>query len=117
MPRGEHDIAHLWDMLMAAREALSYASGVAEESYLRDRMRQRALERTIEVLGEAAGRVSAPGRLVLPGIDWRRIIGQRVVLAHRYAKVDQLLLYKTTRDKLPALVGQLERLLAEEARP
>jgi uncharacterized protein with HEPN domain len=109
----DRDIAHLWDMLSAAREALSYISRVPEEDYLRDRMRQRALERTIEVLGEAAGRVSEEAKLDLASIEWRRIVGQRIVLAHRYSKVDHAMLYKTTREKVPALVELLENLLQE----
>jgi len=117
MPPGDSDVAYLWDMLNTAREALSYVVRVPEQAYLQDRMRQRALERTIEVLGEAAGRVSEPRRTELSGVDWRRIIGQRIVLAHRYAKVDHALLYKTTRESVPVLIGLLERLLEQEGAP
>ncbi len=113
MPPDDSDVAYLWDMLNAAREALSYVQGVREETYLRDRMRQRALERTIEVIGEAASRVSEPGRSGLPGVDWRRIVGQRIVLAHRYTKIDHALIYKTTRESVPALIGLLEARLEE----
>ena len=113
MPPDERDVAHLWDMLSAAREALSYVARVSEARFLRDRMRQRALERTIEILGEAAGRVSESGRRNLAGIEWRRIVGQRVVLAHRYSKVDHALLYKTTREQVPALVERLAELLED----
>lgn len=117
MPPGESEVAYLWDMLNAAREALSYVQGVQETAYMRDRMRQRALERTIEVLGEAASHVSEPGRNDLPGIDWRRIIGQRIVLAHRYSKVDHALLYKTTRESVPELISLLEGKLEKGGRP
>lgn len=111
MPPGDSDVAFLWDMLITAREALSYVARVREEAYLQDRMRQRALERTIEVLGEAASRVSEPRRSDLPGVDWRRIIGQRIVLAHRYTKIDHALLYKTTRESVPVLIDLLEKQL------
>jgi uncharacterized protein with HEPN domain len=104
-------------MLKTAREALSYVARVMEEEYLRDRMRQRALERTIEILGEAASRVSESAKREFPGVDWRRIIGQRVVLAHRYTKIDQALLYKTTRESVPALIEELETLLQQGAQP
>jgi len=117
MPPGNSDVAYLWDMLKTAREALSYVARVREETYLRDRMRQRALERTIEVLGEAASRVSESGRSGLPGVDWRRIVAQRVVLAHRYAKIDHALLYKTTRESVPALIKLLEKLPEKGGQP
>ncbi len=111
MQPADGDVAYLWDMLNTAREALSYVARVREEAYLQDPMRQRALERTIEILGEAASRVSEPRRRELPDVDWRRIIGQRVVLAHRYTKIDHALLYKTTRESVPVLVELLENVL------
>lgn len=113
MPPADNDVAHLWDMLTTAREALSYVARVDEETYLQDPMRRRAVERTIEVLGEAASRVSESRRGELPDVDWRRIIGQRVVLAHRYTKVDPGLLYKTTRESVPALIALLQKQLNE----
>ena len=116
MSLDEHDTAYLWDMLQASREALSYLSRVSEARFLKDRMRQRAVERAIEVLGEAAGRVSAPARQDLVEIDWRRIVGQRNVLAHKYSKVDYALLYNTTRGKVPVLIGILETLLEDRSR-
>jgi uncharacterized protein with HEPN domain len=42
---------------------------------------------------------------------------QRIVLAHRYSKIDHALLYKTTRESVPALIGELERLLEKGSRP
>ncbi|MCC6212698.1 MAG: DUF86 domain-containing protein [Burkholderiales bacterium] len=116
MPPDKSDVAHFWDMLEVAREALSYVSPVPERHYLGDQMRRRALERTVEILGEAAGRVSESGRRSLDAIEWTAIVGQRVVLAHRYAKVDHALLYRNAREKLPVLIGHLESLLQEEGR-
>ena len=116
MPAGDSDSAYLWDMLETAREALSYVDGVREDAYLRDRMRQRALERTIEILGEAARRIGEPARSSMPGVDWRRIVGQRIVLAHRYSKIDHALLYKTTRESVPGLIDLLKDLLEKDAR-
>lgn len=115
MSPGDSDVAHLWDMLNTAREALSYVAQVPEEDYLRDRMRQRAVERAIEVLGEAASRIGESRRKSMPGIDWRRIVGQRIVLAHRYSKIDHALIYKTTRESVPELIGLLEGLLEKDA--
>jgi uncharacterized protein with HEPN domain len=116
MQLADSDAAFLWDMLETAREALDYVARVRLETYLSDRMRQRALERTIEVLGEAASRVSDAGRRSLPGVDWRRIVGQRIVLAHRYTKVDHALLHKTTLESVPPLIEQLQALLEKGGR-
>ena len=54
----ERDPAHLWDMLESARAALGYTRGVSAEGFSTDRLLQRAVEREIEIIGEAASRVS-----------------------------------------------------------
>jgi len=77
MPPDSRDAAHLWDMLSAAREAHGVVKGISLETFMADRLRLRALERTLELLGEAARRVSLPARASHPDIPWRALIGQR----------------------------------------
>ena len=113
MKSDEHDDAYLWDMLQAAREARSYVSRISLERYLKDRPRRRALERALEILGEAARRVSKSTRARHAGIDWRRIIGQRNVLAHEYGEVDDALLYRTARERLPELIRLMAKWVRE----
>jgi uncharacterized protein with HEPN domain len=100
-------------MLNAARLARGLLEGVSREAYLRERMRQLALERALELLGEAARRVSAAFQSAHPEIDWRRIVGQRNVLAHEYGAIDQERLYRTGIENLPRLIALLERILAK----
>lgn len=109
----ERDAAYLWDMLSAARLARELLEGVALEAYLGERMRQLALERALELLGEAARRVSEGFQSAHAQVDWRRIVGQRNVLAHEYGAIDQERLYRTGREHVPALVAVLERMLEE----
>ena len=80
----ERDAAYVWDTLKAARLAQELLEGTPRAAYLRDRMRQLALERALELVGEAARRVSAAFQSAHPEIDWRSIVGQRNVLAHEY---------------------------------
>jgi uncharacterized protein with HEPN domain len=54
----ERDRASLVDMIAAARQCLSYVNGLDLPSFSGQRMRVRAVERTLEILGEAARRVS-----------------------------------------------------------
>lgn len=107
----ERDAAHLWDMLSAARLAQGLLEGTTREAYLGDRVRQLALERSLELLGEAARRVSEAFRSAHPEVAWRAIIGQRNVLAHEYGVIDQERLYRTGKESVPGLVGALERIL------
>lgn len=105
------DAAHLWDMLEAAREVETMLAGHDLASFLENRMLLRAIERSVEILGEAARRVSQPFRAAHSEVPWRLIIGQRNILAHEYGQIDHELLYKTAVEDIPALIGQLQALL------
>jgi uncharacterized protein with HEPN domain len=117
MPPEERDAAHLWDMLSAAREARSIVAGMTRESFLADRIRVRALERALELVGEAARRVSPRGQRAHRDIPWRAIIGQRKLLAHEYGRIDHAILYETARMDIPALLKVLDRIVHKLPKP
>ncbi len=105
------DASYLWDMTQASREALDFTNGVTFSAYLQDRKLQRAVERAVEIVGEAAARVSLKLRDAHPEIPWRKIIAQRNVLAHEYGDVEPSLDWVLVTDHLPKLVAQIEPLL------
>lgn len=107
----ERDAGYLWDMLEAARETRELTAGVTLEMLLSDMRTRRALERTLELIGEAAGRVSDGMRQKHAEIPWNAIIGQRNIIAHRYAAIDYGLLFTTVTRDLPALNPTLERIV------
>lgn len=111
----ERDAAQLWDMLDAAREARAVVEGIPMDEYLGDRVRRRALERTMEILGEAARRVTPELQAACPEIDWRGLIGQRNILAHEYGRISHRLLYDAATKRLPELIAALERLIGAES--
>jgi uncharacterized protein with HEPN domain len=107
----QRDASYLWDMVQASREALEFTSGVTFNAYLQDRKLQRAVERAVEIVGEAAARVSPDLREAHPEIPWRKIIAQRNVLAHEYGDVEPSLVWALVTDHLPRLVAQIEPLI------
>lgn len=107
----DKDAAYLWDMLQAAREAAEMMHGHTLKLFLNNRILLRAIEREVEIIGEAARRVSASYPGSHPEIAWRQIIGQHNILAHEYGQIDHEILYKTATVDVPALIVQLEQLL------
>ena len=107
------DGGYMWDMLDTARETRELMQGFTLEALLADARTRRALERTLEVLGEAASRVSAPTRDAHAHISWAKIIGQRNIIAHGYAVLDYGRLFRTVTDDLPGLIDSLERIVDE----
>jgi len=80
-------------------------------TFLADRVLLRAIERGVEILGEAARLVSAAYKDAHPEVPWRLIIGQRNILAHEYGQIDHELLYKTAAEDIPVLIVLLQALL------
>jgi uncharacterized protein with HEPN domain len=107
----DRDAAYLWDMLDAARAISEFTAGIDFAEYEKDRMRQLAVERCIEITGEAARRVSAAVKDKRPDIPWRSIIGARNILAHEYADVSLDLIWVLVTRDIPALVSTLEKLV------
>jgi len=80
-------------------------------------MAPSAVERQLEVFGEACRKVSATLRTANPEIPWSRIVGLRNILAHRYYATDQSLLWEIIHTELPRALQHIERLLPPEPPP
>lgn len=111
MPVPANDASYLYDMLTYAQTVADMVRGLTREEYLIDRIRQLAVERAIEVIGEAARQVSDACQQAHPEIPWRPIIAQRHVLAHDYGEVDHERLWRVAAVHVPELIDQLRPLI------
>lgn len=116
MRRDERDRAHLWDMLDAAQAIAEFVRGKTYNEYLSNRMMRGAVERHIEIIGEAARRVSEETRQAQPDIPWHAIIGQRNVLAHQYDEILDEAIWAVATRRIPELIEQIHKLLPETLR-
>ena len=105
------DASFLWDMLKAARGIVEMTNGMEYADYLADRKTQLAVERQVEIIGEAARRVSESLRAANAEIPWQRIIAQRHVLAHEYGVIRQDLMWRVVSVHIPELISLLEPLI------
>jgi len=113
MPREDED--YLADMRSYAGRVLSFVEGLGFPEFARSGLRQYAVLKAVETIGEAASQVSASTRQTGPAIPWADIIGMRNRLVHTYYAVDLNIVWKTVQEDLPALVAQLEPLLPEQS--
>jgi len=107
----ETDIFRLRHMLDASREALSFASGRRRIDLNDDRGLVLILVKEIEIIGEAASKVSEETRLQLPEIDWKAIVGMRNRLVHVYFDINYDILWTTVKYEIPELIRELEKVL------
>jgi uncharacterized protein with HEPN domain len=99
-------------MLDYSREAIELAEKRRRADLDTDRMLQLSLVRLVEIVGEAATRVSAGTQQRHPQVPWPQIAGMRNRLIHGYDFVDYDILWQTVREDLPALVAALEPLVS-----
>ncbi len=113
----QHDDAtRLRHMLSNAREALEMARGRNRQDLDRDRMLELSLVRLLEIVGEAASRVTAETQQRFDRIPWAEIIGMRNRLIHGYDRVDLDILWTIVQDDLSHLVEELDAAL-QKAKP
>ena len=84
----QRDEALLLDILIAARRALKYMKGVSRADFEKNEMRQDAVTRPLEIVGEAAGQVSEEYREAHTDIPWHKKTGMRNRLIHEYFRVN-----------------------------
>lgn len=105
------DRVRLLHMIEAADEAISFIAGHTPTGLASDRKTLFAVIRCIEIIGEAAARVSDATRNSAPDVPWSAIVGMRNRLVHAYFDVDADLVWKTTSVELPVLKARLQALI------
>jgi len=108
------DSVRVQHMIEAAQAAIGFASGHQVPDLASDRMLLFAMVRAIEVIGEAAGKVSDELRHSSPEIPWAMIVSMRNRLIHAYFDIDREILWKTVKIELPALLSHLKALIESE---
>ena len=96
------------DMLNSAKLAQDFVAGVSWDDFQVDLMRQAAVTRQFEIIGEAARRISETSQAEIPDIHWHQIIGMRNRIAHEYDRLTLDRLWQTVQIALPELVVILE---------
>lgn len=112
MPRDRNDpskdAAWLLDMLTAARAVQSFIAGRTFEQYQSDLLLRSAVERQVEIVGEAARGMSDAFKAAHPEIPWRPIMAQRHRLAHDYGEINNALIWTVATIHVPKLIEQIQ---------
>jgi len=103
--------AHMLDM---ARKAVGKTQEIGEDVYNGDENLRLALAHLVQVIGEAARRVSPEGRAAHPEIPWFEITGMRSKIVHDYMNVDEDVVWQVVTQDLPHLILVLEKIVPPE---
>lgn len=110
--------AHLWDALEAAKKTQAIIDGLRLDDYVVDWIRQSAVERQLEIVGEALGRIRRDDLATAERIpDIHSVIATRNVIIHRYDDVDHVRVWAMLHQDIPVLIRVLQSLLDEFGPP
>jgi uncharacterized protein with HEPN domain len=108
------DLVRIKHMLESAKEAVSFARNRRRRDLDNNRMLTLSIVKSIEIVGEAASKVSRKIRNKYPEIPWANIIGMRNRLIHGYFGIDLERVWGTVKEDLPSLISKLERIISSE---
>ena len=108
------DDAWLLDMLLSARRAVGSAAPLTFSEFENDDLHQLAILKSVEIIGEAASRISEETKTKHPEVPWAKIIGMRNCFVHAGFAIQFDVLWQTVQEDLPPLIAQLEALVPPE---
>jgi uncharacterized protein with HEPN domain len=92
--------------------SMKVIEGMTLEQLQASRLHSRALERELEIVGEAVRNIPIEVQEMAPDIPWRRMGSLRNVLAHGYAGIDFAMIYYIAKDLAPNELGKIQQLIA-----
>jgi len=110
----QRDDAYLLDILESARASLSYVKGKLLDDFSKDMLCQDAVLHRLEIIGEAASRVSPETKQKYPFIPWQAMKGTRNVAIHQYDAIEFEVIWDIVQNDLPELVSALEKIIPPE---
>lgn len=106
----DEDRIRILHMIEAAEAVAQFVAGRKRNDLDQDRMLLFALVHAIEILGEAASKISPEARSAAPQVPWAAIISMRNRLIHGYFDTDTAVVWKTATGEIPALAPLLRTL-------
>lgn len=106
------DDAYLFDILDSARTVLEYMHGKTWETFSTDPLLQDAVVRRLEIIGEAAGRVSNEMQKKHASLPWQAMKGTRNRVIHEYDSIQLDIIWDIVQKDLPYLVKELEKIVS-----
>jgi uncharacterized protein with HEPN domain len=105
------DLVYVGHMVDTANKAIGFVRGLTRADFDNNELLRLSLTHLLQVIGEAARRVSLEFRAAYPQVSWKAIVGMRSKVVHDYLSVDEDIVWDTVTNELPSLVEELEKIL------
>ena len=110
MPLNENDLSYLIDIVECIMDINEFTNSIEYHQFEKEKMRKLAVERQLEVIGQAANKISIETQNNLEGIEWKNIIGLRNKLAHDYGEILAERIWIITKEPIQELLKELEKI-------
>ena len=110
------DLVKLSDIVTYGERALRHLGDMSLEQFLADEKTFDGVIRCIQIVGEAAWKISRAVQVAHPDIPWMQVAGMRHRLVHDYGEVDPSITYRTAMTHLPDLIRRI-RLILDQGEP
>lgn len=114
MKKADGDHARLLHILEAIQYIHSFTAGKVKADIYGDPMLRFAIERQLEIIGEAANHLSDDLKTTRPEIEWRKIVAFRNFVAHEYVGIDLELVWDIVINKIPPLHSTISDMLSTQ---
>lgn len=103
------DIEYCLDRIRTLTSSLEF------EEFTHNLMKQEAILRNLEIIGEAVKNIPEEARRLYPDIDWVRIAGIRDIIIHQYFGIDLEIIWDILANKIPVFDVQVRLMIQKES--
>ncbi len=98
------------DILQSIKDIESFSRGLTKEKFIKNKLKQNAIIRSLEIIGEAVKNIPDSFREKYPKIQWKKIAGFRDVLSHAYFGVSMERVWNTIEQDLSELREEISKI-------
>ena len=110
MPLNEKDLSYFIDIINCIMDINEFTGSIEYYQFEQDKMRKLAVERQLEVIGQAANKISIETQKLFQNIPWKNIIGLRNKLAHDYGEILAERIWIISKNQIQELLKELEQI-------
>jgi uncharacterized protein with HEPN domain len=110
MPLNENDLSYLIDIVDCIIDINEFTQSIYYADFEKDKMRKLAVERQMEIIGQAAGKISKKTQGQIKNVPWANIIGLRNKLAHDYGEILAERIWNISKISVPELLKEVEKI-------
>ena len=109
----KEDLIFIKHILESINAIVEFSKGMSKKELIENRLKQSAIVREIEIIGEAVKNISNDFRDKYSEVEWKKIAGTRDRVIHHYFKIDFDIVWNIITYDIPKLKKQIEKIKIE----